>query len=470
MAGIRSDGGSARRWSWDRLKRAISGSAARHGVPEGESLYQRGRVAERESRHADAVNLYRAACAAHPENAEFHYALAAVLSRAGRRKEAADAYRNGLAHAPENARMRTDFGTLLLGMGQTDEALAQLEWARDLAPDLAEAHHNLGIAHHQLGRLEQAITEIGFAHRLAPERADIHSNLLFILNYSARHSPAEVFAEHCRFGERHVQPVSAPPPDLAWPRPLRIGYVSPDFRSHVVATFMMPLLARHDRSRFVVHCYYTYPAADHVTGIVRDHVDQFVECAGMTEEELVRRIRADRIDILVDLAGHTVHHSLKTFALRPAPVQATYLGYPNTTGLRAIDYRISDAKADPPGGADALCVERLARLPRTFLCYRPGPGEFDPGPPPALAEGHVTFGCFNNFQKLSEPFFATAIRILEAVPGSRLLLKAQALGAQGVAQAVRARFANAGIDSARLVFAAGRHLRKLTSPVTAKST
>ena len=439
----RADGGG---WSWKRIKQAfVAGSA---GSTDG--VFARGLKAEREQRLEEAIALFREAIAENPAEAERHYALAAVLKRSGRVEEAVAAYRAGLARNPAYARMRVDLGLALMAAGRLDEAQSELEQARAIAPDLAEAHHNLGILHHQLGRLEPALAEMHIAHDLAPDHVDIHSNLLFMLNYSARHSAAEVFAEHRRFGERHVQPVASPAPDLAWPRRLRIGYVSPDFRSHVVTSFMLPVFAKHDRERFEVYGYYTYPESDQVTAAMRGLADNWLDCAHFSATELADQVRADRIDILVDLAGHTVNHRLEAFALRPAPLQLTYLGYANTTGLTAIDARITDARADPPGDADRLNVERLLRLPRSFLCYRPGPDLGAIGAPPALAAGHVTFGCFNNFQKLSDPFFDAAAQVLAAVPGSRLLLKAKTLGTPQVAQRVRERFAAAGIDAARL--------------------
>jgi predicted O-linked N-acetylglucosamine transferase (SPINDLY family) len=446
----RPDGG---RWSWRRVKEAFGAGAARDdaaGLQSAEASYQHGLAAERAGRTDEAVAHYEAAVAAAPARADYRYAFAATLKGARRIDRAVAEYRAGLALKPDDARMRVDLGLALMGLGRLEEAQAEIEQACSVAPDLAEAHHNLGILYHQLGRLDDAIREIRVAHELAPDHTGIHSNLLFILNYSARHTPDEILADHVRFGELHVQPVASPQPDAAWPRRLRVGYVSPDFRSHVVACFMLPILARHDREHFEVYGYYTYAEADEVTAAMRELADGWLDCAELSDAQLADRIRADRIDILVDLAGHTVHHRLKVFALRPAPLQVTYLGYPNTTGLTSIDYRITDAKADPPGEADRLNVEKLARLPRSFLCYRPGPDLQIAEQPPAAQSGQLTFGCFNNFQKLSESFFSAAAKVLAAVPRSRLLLKARALGTPSVAQRVRDRFAGAGIDASRL--------------------
>ena len=441
------------RWSWRRVKEAFGAGAAQDDATaarSAEASYQLGLAAERSRQGEQAIAYYEAAVAAEPGRADYRYALAATLKQARRVDRAVAEYRAGLALKPDDARMRVDLGLALMGLGRLEDAQAEIEQACSVAPDLAEAHHNLGILYHQLGRLDDAIREIRVAHELAPDHTSIHSNLLFILNYSARHAPSEILLDHVRFGERHVQPVASPPPDAVWPRRLRVGYVSPDFRSHVVACFMLPILARHDRERFEVYGYYTYAEADEVTAAMRGMADGWLDCAELSDAQLADRIRADRIDILVDLAGHTVHHRLKVFALRPAPLQLTYLGYPNTTGLTSIDFRITDAKADPPGEADRLSVEKLARLPRSFLCYRPGPDLPITEQPPSAQSGQVTFGCFNNFQKLSDAFYAAAAKVLAAVPGSRLLLKSKALGTPSVAQRVRDRFASAGIDPSRL--------------------
>ena len=439
------------RWSWKRIRQALGGGAPAEGAArqDGDARFRQGLAAEQAQRFDEAAAHFRAAIAEQPDEARYHYALAAACKRLGRLDEAVSAYRAALARSPEDADIRVDLGLALKDQGRLEESQAELERARELAPDLMPARLNLGVVYHQLGWLDRAIAELRAAHELAPDHAGVHSNLLFVLNYSARHSAEEVFAEHRRFGERHVQPVAWPAPDAAWPRRLRVGYVSPDFRSHVVSSFMLPVLAKHDRARFEIYGYYSYAESDAITEAMRGLADNWLDCAHYSDAELAEQIRADRIDILVDLAGHTVHHRLKTFALRPAPLQLTYLGYPNTTGLTAIDARITDAKADPPEAADRLSTERLVRLPRSFLCYRPGP-DLEIGALPAAAAGRVTFGSFNNFQKLSQPFFDAAAQVLRAVPESRLLLKAQTLQTPAVAQRVRERFAAAGIDPARL--------------------
>ena len=361
------------------------------------------------------------------------------------------ALREAVARAPGDVGASWRLVGALTGSEEYESARDEAERLVRLAPGLAEAHINLGHVQRNLGYLREALESYRRALAIDPGHAEARSSLLLALNYSTEHSPGEIFSEHLAFGERCGPVPAAPAPDPAWPRRLRIGYVSPDFRSHVVTCFMLPALSRHDRERFEVFCYYTYPEADSVTHFLRPLVEHWSDCAHLSDVDLTARIRADRIDILVDLAGHMACQRLNVFAQRPAPVQATYLGYPNTTGLGAVDYRIGDAWVDPPGESDRYYTEHVARLGRSFLCYRPGPDIHEVVRLPASRAGRVTFGCFNNFQKLSDPFFATAARVLAVVPGSRLLLKARPLASRQVADAMRARFAATGIGADRLV-------------------
>ncbi len=382
--------------------------------------------------------------------AELHLARGVELFGARRGAEAAAEFRAALAADPGDEQARMNLASALLLEEDYLAARDELEHLVAQGSRLPRLLPTLGYVQSQLGEVEAGIATLRRALAADPFDAETHRNLLLAMNYSAQLSPAEIFAEHLRFGERHAQPCGAPPPERAWPRRLRIGYVSPDLRSHVVARFFLPILAQHDRRQFEVFCYYTHRLVDDTTRELRALAEHWAECADDSESELAARARADRIDILVDLAGHTGKSRLGAFALRAAPLQLTYLGYPNTTGLRAIEGRITDARADPPGEADALHAERLIRVPGSFLCYRPRRDAPEVARPPSRASGRVTFGCFNNFQKLSAPFLRAAGRILAAVPGARLLLKARPLGLPRIAQELRRRCAEAGIAPERL--------------------
>lgn len=418
-----------------------------------EALLALGRIAEARWLYEEAIQHFSRALAARPGDPEMYCSLGGVLHKARRFADAGEVFRKGLEVDAKHVTLLVGRAAALIKLKRLDEALVLLERARALAPQEAEPQFGLSVVHAELGHVEQAIDALRLAHARMPGHTAVHSNLLFMLNYSARLSQGQILAEHRRFGALEAQPVPRPQLEPAWPRRLRVGYVSPDFRAHVVSSFMLPIVARHDRERFEVFCYFNHEDADQVTDAFRELADHWRVCTHKPAQQLAEMIRDDAIDILVDLAGHSLDNLLRVFALRPAPVQITYLGYPNTTGLRAMEYRISDAIADPAGEADRHHVERLLRLPRTFLCYRPGP-HIDVAPPPAANTGRVTFGCFNNILKLSPPFFDAAVRILNAVPTAKLLLKNKVLGNRTAQSEVRARFTAAGIDESRVVLSA----------------
>jgi len=271
-----------------------------------------------------------------------------VLSaaRSARRVDPGLAY--GARARPEDAIARTNFGAALVDHRQFDEGRDELERVLADGHDDARVSFNLAVTWRDHGEIEKAIAACRSALEMNPEYTEAYTNMLLTMNYSDRCTAEELFREHLRYGARFAKPYSEPPIDRNWPRRLRVGYVSPDFRNHVVMAFFKPVLANHDRSRVELFCYYTYRHSDHVTEQVRGMAEHFVDCEHLSHHQLADRIRADRIDILVDLAGHTGDNSLPALVEKPAPVQVNYLGYPNTTGIAAIDHRITDARADPP--------------------------------------------------------------------------------------------------------------------------
>lgn len=409
-----------------------------------------GTIADGAGRSEEAISLYRDAVKAKPEEPTFLFALGNQYYRARRFDEAVPTLGRGLKLRPDDVDGRKDYGLCLMELARWEEARTVLEPLAAAHPELFSACAHLAIVYRQLGRIQDAIVQFRKAIALDPEHLGAQNSLLFTLNYSDRDDAATVAAEHRAFGLRHARPVKMPPPEARWPRRLRIGYLSPDFRKHVVMAFMAPVLERHDREQFEVFCFHTHREKDEVTERLRAQVERWSDCGGLPDDAIADRIRADRIDILVDLAGHTSGQRIGVLAVKPAPIQITYLGYPNTTGLPTVDYRITDVLADPPGRADELNVERLLRLSRPFLCYRPEAKAPDPGPPPVLSRGYVTFGCFNNTLKLSDTFLHLAARVLNAVPGSRLVLKGGALELPSVASRVRQRFTAAGVAPERL--------------------
>ena len=404
--------------------------------------------------NVEAARLLARALERAPDHAEAHYNLGLVLSALGRAADAEASYRRGLALKPGSVDGHNNLGVLLEQVGRYDEAEACYRAAIDLAPGQAHPVNNLGVLLKESGRLAEALATHRKAIALAPDLPATHSNLLYTLNYDETVSPTELFEAHAAWGRNQdgrfttdgARFANAPVPA----RRLRIGYVSGDFRHHSVAFFLEPLLEAHDKSVVEVFLYATDVRADAVTRRLKAHADRFVQINDLPDDLAAARIREDGIDILVDLAGHTSGNRMMLFARKPAPVQMTWLGYPATTGLKAIDYRLTDAVADPPGESDSHTIERLVRLAHGFLCYRPPEAAGDVAALPARAAGHVTFGSFNNFAKLSPGTIALWARIMREVPDARLLLKATQFKDAVTRERCIATFTAAGVAAERI--------------------
>jgi len=299
-----------------------------------------------------------------------------------------------------------------------------------LQPANPQAHNSLANCYNQLGRIAEAIRHYRETYRLAPDFPEALASVLACLNYDPECTPAQSAAEHRQWAEQVAAPHYPRTVQFDYDRDperrLRIGYVSPDLRRHPVSAIFAPVLDAHDRDRVEPICYYNFAGEDAVTVRLKSLASRWRPVAGLSDDALCEQIRADRIDILVDLAGHTAHNRLLAFARRPAPIQVSWLGYFNTTGLATMDYFLSDPWCSPTG-QESHYVERLLRLPHTRFCYQPP--EYMPGvgPLPAESSGHITFGCLNNLSKLNVNVLALWGAVLSAIPKSRLLLQAAAL-------------------------------------------
>ncbi|MEA2735925.1 MAG: hypothetical protein QOE14_2376, partial [Humisphaera sp.] len=404
-----------------------------------DALHLLGVIAHQVGQHAQAEQLIGQAVRLKPGAADFHSNLGETLRALGKRDVAIASYQRAIQLNPEHLDALINLGAALQSSGRTDEAIAAFErvvalqpdhadaWSNlgfalgvknlaypaeaacrraiELNPNHARAHANLAAALQKQARAGEAVAAYRKAIDLEPAMRVAHGNLLLALNYDPAQTPQDVFAEHARWAEQHANLLGndAPPHtnDRDENRRLRIGYVSPDFRRHSVAFFVEPLLADHVRAAVEIFCYSDAERPDDVTQRIRASADHWRECHGVADDLFANIVRDDRIDILIDLAGHTGGNRLLAFARRSAPVQMTYLGYPNTTGLAAMDFRITDAWADPPGSTDAFHTEQLIRLPRTAWCYQPSREAPPVAPLPVESAGHITFASFNKLAKIS---------------------------------------------------------------------
>jgi predicted O-linked N-acetylglucosamine transferase (SPINDLY family) len=346
-------------------------------------------------------------------------------------------------------------GLLLTERFQLDEAIASFGRALEVDPSSLSALAGLGNALTLSGRASEAVATFRQALALSPSDRDAHSSLLFASHFAPETTPGQIFEDAVDWNRRHASPLAAAirphENDRSPGRPLRIGYVSPDFRDHCQSFFTIPVLRHHDRDKVVVFCYSNVLHPDPVTHQIRDLSDHWCEIQGASDEDVAARIRADRIDVLVDLTMHMDRHRLLVFARRPAPVQVTWLAYPGTTGLAAIDHRVTDPYLDPPESDPGPYTEKPLRLPDTFWCYDPLTSDPPVGPLPARDAGYVRFGCLNNFCKVSSRAMALWARVLHAVPDSRMLI----LVPEGEPRRrVTAIFEGHGIGGHRLDFAA----------------
>ncbi len=341
------------------------------------------------------------------------------MRQEGRLAEALVQFEHALRLAPELPRAHAGYGYTLALLGRLREAIDAYHEAVRLQPGYWRAWSNLGAAYMKTGQADLAV-ECYQRAALNPD-FDLH---LFALNYHSERTPDDVFAAHLEWGRRNQQKISATPfrNTRSARRKLRIGYVSGDFWSHAVAICIEAVLAAHDHSAFEIVCYDNSGRSDQTTARLQGLSSRWRSIAGLSDAQAGALIRKDRIDILVDLSGHTDRNRMALFARRRAPVQANYHGYPNTTGLPAIDYRITDAVADPPGLTEALHTEKLVRLPRCFLCYSPPPEAPAVSSLPVRTKGWFTFGSFSNPAKWNDTVLSAWAAILRRTPRSRLLL------------------------------------------------
>lgn len=344
-------------------------------------------------------------------------------------------------------------GLMMIKFCQFDNAISALKRALEVDPDNTLAMNNLGRACKMMGNHKEALTWYQRALDIDPGNLCVVGNYLFALIYCDGPDPEFVAAEHFRLAPRYHTfdlEIEKTIQYTSGFHRLRIGYVSGDFYSHSVAYFLEPILQHHNYRSFEIFCYSLGTTCDDTTERIKSLPCRWRSMIGANPEQLAQKVREDRIDILVDLAGHTADNRLGSFAARTSPVQLSWIGYPNSTGLEQMDYYLTDNYCDPPGKTERLFSENLWRLPRTFCCYLP-PMLFPPiAPSPCISNGHVTFGSFNNFAKVTPQLIKLWARLLRKVPDSRLYLKSMSLGDRSVHERLLASFAAEGVESSRI--------------------
>ena len=378
-----------------------------------------------------------------------------LLFDAGQGYLAWDLYKRALVHTPRFAAALSNLGNVLRLEGQLVEAEKCCRQALEIDPQLAPAWCNLGNALADRGRCAESDVCFDRALALDPKLTiadhNKRSGTLFNALHSSQLSDAEVFERHLEWG-RAYEGIAAEHahPDWLPGEPIRVGYLSADFRAHAMRHYLEPLLSGHDRGRVHVICYMQSKVVDALTQRLQGYGHEWVNVHAMDDDALVKRIRDDRVHILVDCMGHTLGTRLSALARKPAPVQMSYLGYLGSTGLPAMDYRLTDAWMDPVGLTDNQHTEQLLRIPGGSVAYAPHTDFPDVNPLPALTQDGVTFGSLNKLEKLNLQVVQVWADILKQVPGSRLLLKTKQLADPMVVGRILGLFEAQGIEESRL--------------------
>jgi protein O-GlcNAc transferase len=435
----------------------------------------------------EAIEAYRRALAVQPKLHVAANNLGNALQDRGRLEEAIEAYRHALAIDPHFAEAENNLGNALKSQGQLTDAIAAYQRALTIRPEYSDAESNLGAAYHTSGRLDEAIAayrralairheyaeaennlgnvllaqgdhdEAASAYHRAMERRPgylaANSNLLMCEQYRSGVTLAGLARAHADWDEMHARPLQATwkPHDVVRDpdRRLRVGFVSPDLRRHPVGYFLVRALENLDARAFEVVCYHSRKGRDELSERIATVAAEWHDVFGLANDALADRIRADRIDILFDLSGHSCDHRLLVFARKPAPIQVTWIGYVGTTGLTAIDYLIAD-RYHVPEGSEEHYREKVLRMPDGYVCFDPPADAPAVGPLPATGHGAVTFGCFNNVSKLTTEVLTLWAGILRRVPGSRLRIVSPGLNGKGSRIRVRDAIVASGADPARL--------------------
>ena len=376
-----------------------------------------------------------------------------VLDQLGRHQESVGAYRNALSMKPDSPTAHYNLAKALRKASDPARSIEVLERSLHLRPQSVTAHEGIAAAAEDLGDLDRNVAALRKLVQLRPDSPTLRSWLLYNLHYDPNMDPAELFHQHREwdriFGQSQCASCQCQDSDEIRDARIRVGYISPDFRDHTVPRFIGAALKHHDRRRFEIFCFSDVAEGDRITERLRQQVEHWRDIVGLDDQRVQQIIRDDQIDILVDLRGHAAGNRMTLFAKRAAPVQVNMVGYFDTTGLSAMDYRLSDKYQDPHGQTEQYHTERLLRLERNCWCYMADEDAPPVKPLPAHGNGHITFGSLNKLLKISEPCAKLWAAVLEAVPNSKMML---ATGSPGAVEAIQVKLQKAGINSERIKF------------------
>jgi predicted O-linked N-acetylglucosamine transferase (SPINDLY family) len=403
--------------------------------------------------HEESIAYLREVLAICPDVPEVRYRVALSLAELNRHQEAYDEYQEVLRLEPDHGGVLCGLGMLFTSIGQISQARKHLTQAHERDPKALNIINNLAKVYRAC-RIEESIQWYELGMGIDPTHDIIVSNYLYALNCVPGLAPEFVSQRY-----RDCAPRAFPQPETSripvrlhrkTAEKLRIGYISADFYAHSVSYFLEPILRNHNHQHFEIYCYSNRTFCDEATERLKSLSDGWRTIFGISGVTVAQMIADDGIDILVDLSGHTAGRRLDVFVHRPAPVQVSWVGHPNTTGLPQMDYYLTDPWCDPPGMTDHLYSEQLYRLPRVFSCYQPVTDAPEVGPVPSLKSGAVTFGCFNQLKKINEELISWWTSILEQVPGSFMLIKSPNLNDPEIHQELLDCFIRQGIDPKRL--------------------
>ncbi|MBF0379517.1 MAG: tetratricopeptide repeat protein [Magnetococcales bacterium] len=420
------------------------------------AYYDIGNIKLEQNRLNEAISNFNKALLIKPDYEKALLNCGVALKKQNKLEEAASSFQQAIAIKPDYEIAYSNLGVTLQELGKLKEAVANIKQAISLKPDYAQAYTNLGFALQEQGNIKAAVKQYKTALAIDPNYSEAYSNLLFLISYYRFYPPSEILKYHQQWWEVHSKVKQNEQFKHLLNdnknKILRVGYISPDFRKHPVGNFMKGIIKNHNRSKIEVFCYSDVAFPDDVTSKFKSLADVWLNTVGFSDRELAQQIYDDKIDILLDLTGHTKENRLDVFAYKPAPIQVTYLGYCTTTGLQTMDYWLTDSVLTPKDSHEKS-VEEIIRLPHCWACYEPS-NKSQNIQLEQRVNNEIIFGSFNHLTKISDTVTKLWSRILKAVPFSKLYLKTGNLSSSCEQQRIIQLFAQFGIDKNRLILKA----------------